>query len=265
MNYQHLLISHGGPVGRIQLNRPERANALSPRHLEEIEHAALSFRDRPEVRVVIFSGAGRHFSSGADLKAMPAGHDAPLVERRRQLRLGERAIQAIVDMDAITIAAWQGGALGGGACLVSACDLRIGAEDCFMQYPEVDLGMNLMWKGLPLITALVGPARAKRLVVGNERVHAATLAAWGLLDQVTPGGQLETVTGEWAARYADKPPVAAQMIKRSINELSNALGRAIMHMDVDQNLLAVSGRGQAESGGAGVSGSTDPADRRGQR
>lgn len=240
MNYQNLRVSHDGPVGRIQLNRPERANALSPGHLEEIEHAALSFRDRPDVRVVIFCGAGRHFSSGADLKAAPAGRDTPLVERRRRLRIGERAIQAVLDMDAVTIAAWRGGALGGGACLASACDLRIGAEDCFMQYPEVDLGMNLMWKSLPLITALVGPARAKRLVVGNERVGAATLAQWGLLDQVVPGDRLDAVADEWAGRYAQKPPVAAQMIKRSINELSNALGRAIMHMDVDQNLLAVS-------------------------
>ena len=60
------------------------------------------------------------------------------------MRAGEQAIQAILDLDQITIAAWHGGAMGGGACIATACDFRIGANDSFMQYPEIDIGVNLM-------------------------------------------------------------------------------------------------------------------------
>ncbi|GIS96760.1 MAG: hypothetical protein CM1200mP24_00440 [Gammaproteobacteria bacterium] len=64
---------------------------------------------------------------------------------------------------------------GGGACLTTAMDFGVGADDCFMQYPEILIGVNLMWKSLPLITHLAGPANAKRLVVGGERVYSSQL------------------------------------------------------------------------------------------
>ena len=116
-------------------------------------------------------------------------------------------------------------------------DLRIGAKGCFMQYPEIDIGMNLMWKSLPLIVDLVGPARAKRLVVGGERVADETLLEWGVLDELVSPDQLMNAANQLAEVYAAKPPVAAQMIKQSINALCSPAGDAIMHMDVDQNLL----------------------------
>ena len=77
----------------------------------------------------------------------------PLVQRRRQARMGERAIEAILAVDQITIAAWRGAAMGGGACVATACDFRVGSQSAFIQYPEVDLGINLMWKSLPLIVS----------------------------------------------------------------------------------------------------------------
>jgi enoyl-CoA hydratase/carnithine racemase len=152
--------------------------------------------------------------------------------------MGERAIEAILGVDQITIAAWRGAAMGGGACVATACDFRVGSRSAFMEYPEVDLGINLMWKSLPLIVSLVGPARAKRLVAGAERADAQTLYDWGVLDHLTDEENLMAKTMEVAALYASKPPIAAQMIKQSTNQLAYALGNAIMHMDVDQNLFA---------------------------
>ena len=127
--------------------------------------------------------------------------------------------------------------MGGGACIATACDFRIGAEDCFMQYPEIDIGVNLMWKSLPLIVNLVGPARAKRLVAGGERIHSDELLAWGVLDERVTLAELRPAALRMAAHYAAKPPIAAQMIKRSTNQIANALNHAIMHMDADQNLF----------------------------
>ena len=128
--------------------------------------------------------------------------------------------------------------MGGGACIATACDFRIGADNCFIQYPEIDIGVNLMWKSLPLIVNLVGPARAKQLVVGGIRLEADSLLAWGILDDLVSSNDLLDKALELAKFYAEKPPIAAQMIKQSINSYSNALTQSIMHMDVDQNLFA---------------------------
>ena len=238
MTYQHLTIEQHGPVAVVTFNRPERANALNYAHLAEIEQAALGFRDDAQTRAVIFTGAGKHFSSGADLTDPGAEYRVPLVLRRRRTRIGERVIHALYDIDQITIAAWNGAAMGGGACIATALDFRIGADDCFMQYPEIDIGLNLMWQSLPLCTRLVGASRAKRLVAGGERVHAQTLMQWGALDDLVPRAQLLQRAMEMAQQYAAKPPAAVQMIKRSVNAIEAALDRSLMHMDADQNLLA---------------------------
>ena len=238
MNFRHLKVEQTSPaVATVTFNRPAKANALHYEHLAEIEAAALAFRDDAETRAVIFTGAGAHFSSGADLTDAGDAYRVPLVQRRRRMRIGERCISALMQMDQITIAAWGGAAMGGGACIATALDFRVGADNCFMQYPEIDLGVNLMWLGLPLLVRLVGAARAKRLVIGGERIQADTLLAWGVLDEQVPPNCLLEAAREMADRYAAKPPVAAQMIKQSVNQIAGALDAAIMHMDVDQNLL----------------------------
>ena len=85
-NYQHVTLYQEGYITTLTMQRPERANALSHAHLAELEHAALSLRDDPDTRVVILTGAGKHFSSGADLQDAPATAEMPLVQRRRRAR-----------------------------------------------------------------------------------------------------------------------------------------------------------------------------------
>ena len=238
MDYQHIEIERNGSIAWVRFNRPDKANALNHPHLTEIEHAALSFREDAETRVVIFAGNGKHFSSGADLTDSGEAYQVPLVHRRRRMRMGERTIEAILDMDQITISAWQGAAMGGGACIATACDFRIGADNCFAQYPEIDIGLNLMWKSLPLLINLVGPSRAKQMVVGGVRVAAPQLKDWGIIDELVPLAELYPKSLEMAEFYAAKPPIAAQMIKQSTNQIANALNHAIMHMDADQNMFA---------------------------
>tara|TARA_B100000929_G_scaffold59465_2_gene44891 strand:+ start:1873 stop:2700 length:828 start_codon:yes stop_codon:yes gene_type:complete len=238
--YENLTVEKNGSVATVTFNRPDKANALDHGHLLDIENVALSFRDDPDTRAVVFTGKGKHFSSGADLSPNPDPilKNAGLVLRRRRARLGERAIEAIYGMDQITIAAWNGAAMGGGACLATAMDFRVGADDCLMQYPEILIGVNLMWKSLPLITHLAGPARAKRLVVGGERIEASTLYEWGILDALVDRESLLQEALSWANRYAALSPVPAQMIKRSVNAIVSSLDTAVMHMDVDQNILS---------------------------
>ena len=246
MDYQHIKVERGGEIATVTFNRPDKANALNYRHIEEIEHAALGFRHDETARVVVFTGAGKHFNSGADLTSDDPQHPLLMVRRQRR-RIGQRCIQAILDMDQITIAAWKGAAMGGGACIATAMDFRIGARDCFMSYPEILIGVNLMWQSLPLCVHLVGPARAKQLVIGGKHVPGPTLLAWGALDEMVEADAVVEKAMEWARHYAAQPPVAAQMIKRSVNAISGALDRSVMHMDFDQHHLAADTSDAAEA------------------
>lgn len=240
MTYEHVKIERDGEVATVTLNRPERANALTYEVIADVEAAALSFRDDIETRVVILTGAGKNFCAGADLSDAGQSYESPLIGKRRKRRIGERAIQAILEMDQITIAAWNGAAAGGGGCFALACDFRVGTENSLLFFPEVDLGMNLMWRAMPLCVNLVGPARAKRLMIGGEHVRGQALGDWGILDQLAEPDALMGKAREMADFYAGKPHIAAQMIKRSINSYATALDRAVMHSDVDQFLLAQS-------------------------
>ena len=240
MGYDNLVVEKDGRVAVVVLNRPERWNALSVEMMRELEAAALSFREDVETRVVVFAGEGRHFCVGIDLKdpEQAASTAAPMLERQRRFHLGPRIIRALRGMDQVTIAAVNGTATGGGACIASALDFRIGSEDCRVGYPESGLAIPLSWVSLPLCVQLVGPPRAKRWLMSGEKLDAGTLREWGFLDEVVPPGELMERARSLAEAYASRSPVALQMIKRSVHALAGALDEAVMHMDSDQVLLA---------------------------
>jgi enoyl-CoA hydratase/carnithine racemase len=242
VDYQHIEIRRDGPIATLTLNRPEKLNALNRRIMQEVIHAARAFEADTETRVVIFTGAGKHFCAGADLSAGDAEGERPDVSTRLKLRrslsLGAELVSAIYGMDQITIAAINGAALGGGACIVTACDFRIGAEGSFCGYPEVNRGMNLQWVGLPLCVHLIGPSRAKRMIALGRNEEATTLLDWGFYDELVPRDELLERATAMARDYAEQPPIAAQMIKQSVNAVVSALDRSIMHMDRDQWMLA---------------------------
>jgi len=245
MEYQYLTLQRHEHVSTVSFNRPEALNALNVGLMEEIEQVSRSFLKDEQTRVVIFRGEGKHFSAGADLK-QPPGDRQNLVMTRRNAGLGARMIRAITEIDQVTIAAVHGAALGGAACIATACDFRVGADDCFCGYPEVNLGINLMWQSLPLCVRLIGPARAKRMIMLGEKIEAATLLDWGFLDQVVPAEDLRNAAQHMADAYVQQPPVAVQMIKQSINAVSGAMDSALMHMDTDQNILTTLSEDRAE-------------------
>jgi len=240
VRYRNLTVERKGYVAVVTLNRPDRGNALSVEMMRELEDAALSFREDTETRVVVFTGAGKHFCVGIDLRDPEHAKSlsAPLLYRQRLFRLGPRMIRVLREMDQVTIAAVNGAAMGGGACIASALDFRVGAADCRVGYPESSLGIPLSWVSLPLCVHLVGPSRAKRWLMLGERLDADTLLQWGFLDELVPPGELLEKALEMAEAYAARAPVAVQMIKRSVNALTGALDEAVMHMDSDQVLLA---------------------------
>ena len=98
-----------------------------------------------------------------------------------------------------------------------------------------------------LMCQRMGAARAKRMVISGEHIHGPTLLEWGVLDDMIAKGQVWDRAMEWAERYAAQSPIAAQMIKRSVNAICGALDRSIMHMDFDQHLLASGTEDAAEA------------------
>jgi len=231
---KHLKIKKEGHICWVYLNRPKSLNALNTEILKELTQFNASLRDDLESRVVIYTGNGENFSSGADLK-----EKREPITRLKSWRnnFGKPAIWSFLEVDQITIAAINGYCLGGAACIASACDFRIASENAVLGYPEINLGINLNWLGLPLAVRLIGPAKAKKIVIGGENENADTLLKWGFYEEVHPKNKLMEAAEEMANLYASKPPMAAQMIKRSVNKLTYSGDDAIMHMDYDQTLL----------------------------
>ncbi len=250
MEYQHLLIEQKGHVAIVKFNRPDSSNSLSWDLMTEIEHLATCLPQEEDIRVVIFTGNGKNFSTGADLQdfgSVLIDKKISRLNKLQQLKLGPKMIRSIYEMDQITIAAINGLALGGAACIATACDFRIGAESCRVGYPEVALGMNLHWVALPLLVHLVGPARAKEMVILAKNVDAEPLLRWKFLDYIVPDDQLLIEAEKTAESYAAMPPLAAQMVKQSVNAITSALNQSIMHMDTDQFLLTVSSEDHQEA------------------
>ncbi|MBW1894058.1 MAG: enoyl-CoA hydratase/isomerase family protein [Deltaproteobacteria bacterium] len=244
MDYKYLKVERLQEIATVTMNRPEKGNMLSMEMMNELVQVAEEFQDDLKTRVVIFTGAGKSFCMGVDLN--DSGHietaAGPLLARQRKFSAGPRMIRALYSMSQITIAAINGVAQGGGACIASAMDFRIGADNCKIAYPEVNIAIPLSWVGLPLCVHLVGPSRAKHFVILGRRENAETLLNWGFLDDVVSPDNLMEHANEMAEAYAAKAPIPTQMIKRSINAITSSMDEAIMHMDTDQVLLAQSTR-----------------------
>jgi enoyl-CoA hydratase/carnithine racemase len=231
-------LAREGQVATVTLNRAERRNAVSLEMMQALEELSREFVRDEQTRAVIFRAEGGDFSVGADLAAPPSARpQASILMRRRGAAFGAQLIRSVQEIPQPTICAVQGVATGAGACIASACDFRIGAEDARIGYGEVKLGMNLMWHALPICVRLIGPARAKQMIITGKLFDAATLERWGFLDLVTPRLQLDAAARTMAEEYAALPPNAVQMIKKSIDQVAGALDRAVMHMDADQWLL----------------------------
>lgn len=233
-------LKHDGPVATVTICRAEKRNAITPQMMRDLDEIARSFVGDETTRAVILRAEGDHFSVGADLtpEARPDEEPPSLLMRRRGAELGATLMRSLQEIHQPTICAIQGVATGAGACIPSACDFRIGAENARIGYGEVKLGINLMWNAVPICLHLVGPSRAKQMIMTGKLFDAATMERWGFLDEVVSLADLDRSAQQWAQEYAQLPPISVQMIKRSINQLSGALDRAIMHMDADQWLLA---------------------------
>lgn len=232
-----LSIEEADGVVVVRLNRPEARNTLNPPLIEALTRTAHDLRRRAEVRAVVLTGTGTFFSAGIDLKGDPDG--GTLSERRVRALAGPDLCRAWEEIEAFTIVAIEGYCVGGACALALACDVRVMASSAMMRLPEVALGMNMSWGAVPRVTALVGPARAKRFIIEGAPTPAQTCLAWGLSDEVVADGQALGSAHAWASRIAALPPLPVRMTKQAVNACATALHGATAFMDRDQFLLTL--------------------------
>ncbi|MEQ1782632.1 MAG: enoyl-CoA hydratase/isomerase family protein, partial [Hyphomonadaceae bacterium] len=224
-----------GRIAIVRFDRGDKANALSAEALRQLTETARSFHARPGISAVILTGQASNFTLGADLKdpARLEQRGQGLSERRLSLRAGPDMCEAWEKIDAITILAIEGWCVGGGAALAVAMDLRVMAKSAKVYVPEVARGMNMSWGSIPRMTALVGPARAKRLAALCEKIDAETALSWGLADAVTDDGAALARAMEFARTAEALPPTALKMVKRDVNIAALALSQATAHRDLE--------------------------------
>ena len=222
-------------IAYVTFVRTKSLNALNSQTLKELIALNKTLESDLKTKVVVYRSEGKHFSAGADIK-----------ERQKKLskleiwksNLGKDAIESILKINQITIASLRGYCLGGAACIASACDFRIASETTLVAYPEINLGMNLNWFGLPLLLRLIGPSKTKKMVISGDIENSDVLFKWGFIDELYKEEDLEKKTVIFAKKYASKHAIPSQMIKRSVNALTFQSDHSIMHMDYDQYLLS---------------------------
>ena len=230
MEWETVKLEGEGAILELVLNRPRVHNAVNQRLIEDVLRACDAIEARPDCRAVILRGEGPSFSSGADLKEGLSGSGSLGTSLHRS-RTGERMIDALGALTPVTIAAVHGHAIGGGACIAMACDFLIGAEGAKVSIREVSLGVSLSWHSIPNCVHLVGPARAKEMILFAETYDARTLLGYGFFQQVVADERLREAARALAEKVVRQPPLPAALTKASVNAYVRALDRAVFHLD----------------------------------
>ncbi|MCP3987842.1 MAG: enoyl-CoA hydratase/isomerase family protein [Actinomycetia bacterium] len=217
-----------GPVRHLVLNRPEVHNAVNAQLVADVHAACLIVDADPSIRAVIVRGEGKSFCSGADLSQPRQTSLGSMVGSKA----GARMYDTLLHLNAITIALCHGYLIGGGAVLPAACDFRIGSPTIKLTVNEVSIGYNLTWHANAALVNLVGPHRAKEMLLLGRTYDLATLDRFGFFTDTVDNDEALIPAGEsLAAEITNQPPVPTTASKASINAQAMPLGRAIQHLD----------------------------------
>ncbi|MFD1814658.1 enoyl-CoA hydratase/isomerase family protein [Rhodococcus gannanensis] len=211
----HAAVSNA--VATVTIDRPP-ANAFDPALIVELLDVLTPLTQDPDVRCIVVRGTGRFFVAGADIRVM-----------RNLTEETQRAMRPWVDVQRLletapkpVIAAVNGHALGGGAELALACDLRVMTESAIIGFPEIELGLFPGAGGSQRLPRLLGAHRAKLLMVRGDRLPAEEALRIGLVDEVVPDGEFDSRVDELAREFARKPTRTIGLLKQIVEQ-----GRAL--------------------------------------
>jgi enoyl-CoA hydratase/carnithine racemase len=224
-------------VGRLTINNPERRNAISLDMWDAMREAVQAFGDDPAVRCVVLRGAGeKAFASGADISQFEKERaDADAAARYAEVSRAGRV--ALLGLEKPLLAMIRGFCMGGGLGIAMTADLRIASDDAVLGIPAARLGIAYDAQNVTNLVSLVGPSRAKDILITGRRLDATEALAMGLVNRVVPVAELENAVAEVTAQIVDNAPLSMRASKLSVNEvvrgeqardddLIGALGRA---------------------------------------
>lgn len=219
MEFEQVIYEKSDGIATITLNRPERMNAFTPKMLDEWYKALEDAHLDDDVRVVILTGAGRGFCTGADVRGGPLDglmdRTRSLAENRNFLRDSVQRIPRLVAlMEKPYIAAVNGAAVGAGMDMASMCDIRFAAATARFGMTYVRMGLVPGDGGCYYLPRIVGLARALDLIWTGRLFDAQEALAMGYVSAVVPDDELMTHTREYALKLARGPAVAIQQAKR---------------------------------------------------
>jgi enoyl-CoA hydratase/carnithine racemase len=202
-----------GGIGTIRLDRPPM-NAFNRQVQEELKACAEQAAQRADVRAVVVFGGEKVFAAGADIKEMAGMSYADMATTARRL---SACFGALSEVPKPTVAAITGYALGGGMEVALGCDRRVCADNAKLGQPEILLGIIPGGGGTQRMSRLIGPARAKDLILTGRMVDAQEARSIGLVDEVVPAGEVYTAARKWAEKFVNGPAVALAAAKKAID------------------------------------------------
>jgi 2-(1,2-epoxy-1,2-dihydrophenyl)acetyl-CoA isomerase len=215
---QYETVNHyrSGGAAKLELNRPDRLNAVNGQLSNDLIAALNAVSSDPAVRAVLITGAGRAFCSGADLGGVDTQSGPPdlgqtLVERYHPMMI------AIRQMPKPVVSAVQGAAAGVGLSLALACDLVVAAESGYFLLAFVNIGLVPDGGSSLFVPSRIGLARAAEMAMLGERIGAPRALEWGLINRVWPDAELAGRADELVSRLAQGPTTAYAGIKRQLN------------------------------------------------
>lgn len=205
-------------VAVLTINRPEALNALNRDVLKALDETLSTIEQSKEIRAVVITGAGeKAFVAGADIAEMKEMQPA---EAEEFSRLGQKIFTRIKCLKQAVVAAVNGYALGGGCELAMACDLRVASENARFGQPEINLGIIPGFGGTVRLSRLVGPAKAREMIMTGAMINAEEALRIGLVNRVVPAGAGQALEAALAlaAELAAKPAEALAIAKAATRE-----------------------------------------------
>lgn len=240
MAQEEILFQKEDGIATITLNCPERKNAFSMDMIDQWADALQKWRTDPEVKVIVITGAGDAFCSGAYLTPSPGGQTSPVGPFDHKSRLWDqihRIPLTLEDIDKPVIAALNGVAVGAGLDMALMCDIRFAAESARFAEGYVNVGFVPGDGAAYYLPRLVGIAKALELLWTGDFIYAPEAERIGMVNRVYPDEDLMTETYKFARRLADGPSKVIQLIKRTTYQssrldLRTALDLVSSHMGV---------------------------------
>lgn len=229
-----------GKVAHVVLARPDRRNAFDTDMLAAFEDAQLHIARSKDIEVAVLRGEGPSFCAGTDLKQL---QNLNAEETLRWQRVTGELVERWTRLEATTITAFNGPAIGSGAVVGLASDLRLAAAGTWFSFPEVTFGLPLTWSGIPILTALLGPDRTKRALLLRERIEEKELVSLGLVLEVVAVDALAVATDRLVANLLETPLIGRLMTKRAVAAATAAPGLMTASYEPFLASLSIAARG----------------------